>query len=149
MRFACSAAAATVTPARRVPSIAAADFRALLREDRTLRARIDRYAYLMLGQVARSAACNRFHLVEQRMARWLLASADRAQSAMFDVTHAFLAEMLGVRRVGVTTAARTLQERGLITYSRGTVAIRDREGLRRTACTCYRDDIEAYRKHFG
>ena len=132
--------------ALRVP---AAELRRLMKDDRALREHIHRYAYLMLGQLARNASCNRFHLVEQRMARWLLMSADRAQSAMFDVTHAFLAEMLGVRRVGVTTAASRLQHRGLITYSRGTVAIRDRDGLKRSACSCYRADLEAYRKHFG
>lgn len=128
--------------------LAAPDFRALLRDDRALRRQVDGYAYLMLGQVARSAACNRFHVVEQRMARWLLVSADRAQSSMFRVTHAFLAEMLGVRRVGVTTAAHALQGRGLITYARGTVAIRDRAGLQRAACGCYREDVEAYRRSF-
>ena len=129
--------------------IPAADLRRLLREDRALRERLDRYAYLMMTTLARNASCNRFHRVEQRMARWLLMSADRAQSAIFDITHAFLAEMLGVRRVGVTTAANKLQDEGLITYSRGTVAIRDRDGLKRTACSCYREDLEAYRKHFG
>ena len=127
--------------------IAAPDFRALLREDRMLTQRIDRYTCVVMAQLARNAACNRFHRVEQRMARWLLMSADRAQSAIFAVTHAFLAEMLGVRRVGVTTAAHALQQRGLITYSRGTVAIRDRDGLRRTACSCYREDLDAYKRH--
>ena len=132
--------------ALRVP---AADLRRLLKDDRALRERLDRYAYVMLTVLARNASCNRFHRVEQRMARWLLMSADRAQSAMFDITHAFLAEMLGVRRVGVTTAANKLQDQGIITYSRGTVAIRDGDGLKRTACSCYREDVETYNKHFG
>ena len=125
------------------------DFRALLRDDRAFRRQVDRYTYLMLSHVARNVACNRFHLVEQRLARWLLATADRTQSQLFGITHAFLAELLGVRRVGVTTAAVTLQERGLIHYSRGMVAIRDRDGLRRTACACYREDLEAYKRHFN
>ena len=129
--------------------IAAPDFRILMREDRTLRQCIDRYTYVMLAAIARTAACNRFHLVEQRMARWLLMSADRAQSAIFPVTHAFLAEMLGVRRAGVTTAAHTLQGRGLISYSRGTLAIRDRDGLKRAACSCYREDLDAYTRHLA
>ena len=129
--------------------VSATDLRRLLKDDRALREHLHRYAYVMLNVLARNAACNRFHLVEQRMARWLLMSADRAQSSMFDITHAFLAEMLGVRRVGVTTAANKLQDRGLITYSRGTVAIRDRDGLKRTACSCYREDLETYKKHFG
>ena len=127
--------------------VAAPRFRALLRDDSAMRLRVNRYAYVVLGQMARNVACHRFHLVEQRLARWLLASADRAQSAMFDVTHAVLAEMLGVRRVGVTNAAHALQARGLIAYSRGNVAIRDRDGLKRAACGCYRDDLDAYRRH--
>ena len=129
--------------------VSAPDLRRFLKDDRAFRERLDRYAYVMLNVLARNAACNRFHRVEQRMARWLLMSADRAQSAMFDITHAFLAEMLGVRRVGVTTTANKLQDQGLITYSRGTVAIRDRDGLKRLACGCYREDHETYKKHFG
>lgn len=128
--------------------VRAADFRRLLREDAALRAHVDRYAYVRLQQAARSAACNRFHRVEQRLARWLLASADRAQSAVFSVTQAFLAEMLGVRRVGVTTAAQALQERNLIKYSRGSVTIRSREGLRKAACSCYAADLATYRSVF-
>ena len=124
-----------------------AQFRSLLRDDRQLRKQVDRFIWLMLTTVARNAVCNRFHLVEQRMARWLLSHADRTQSRIFDVTHAFMAELLGVRRVGVTTAANELQQRGLITYSRGTVAIRDRDGLRRAACACYRDEVDAYKRH--
>jgi CRP-like cAMP-binding protein len=128
--------------------LGAPDFRELLRDDRSLRKHVDRYAYVMLTQLARNAVCNRFHLVEQRLARWLLMSADRAQSATFDVTQAFLAEMLGVRRVGVTTAAGALQDRRLIHYTRGMVTIRNREGLRKAACSCYAADLSTYRSHF-
>lgn len=128
--------------------VGAADFRRLLRDDPALRAHVDRYAYVRMQQAARNAVCNRFHRIEQRMARWLLASADRAQSSVFDVTQAFLAEMLGVRRVGVTTAAQALQERRLIKYSRGSVTIRSRDGLRKAACSCYAADLETYRSVF-
>lgn len=128
--------------------VGGADFRRFLRDDRALRAHVDRYTYVRMQQAARNAACNRFHRVEQRMARWLLASADRAQSTVFDVTQAFLAEMLGVRRVGVTTAAQALQERRLIKYSRGSVTIRSRDGLRKAACSCYAADLETYRSVF-
>jgi CRP-like cAMP-binding protein len=126
----------------------APDFRELLRDHRALRTHVDRYAFVMMGQLARNSVCNRFHLVEQRLARWLLMSADRAQAATFDVTQAFLAEMLGVRRVGVTTAARALQERRLIQYTRGVVTIRNREGLRKAACSCYAADLATYRSQF-
>lgn len=128
--------------------IASADFRRLLREDPSVRAHVDRYAYVRMQQMARNAVCTRFHIVEQRLARWLLVSSDRAQSSVFDVTQAFLAEMLGVRRVGVTTAAQGLQARRLIKYSRGTVAIRNREGLRKVACSCYTADLATYRSVF-
>jgi len=131
--------------ALRVP---ARDFRSLLRGDHSLRAHVDRYVYVRMQQAARNAVCNRFHTVEQRLARWLLVSADRAQSTVFEVTQAFLAEMLGVRRVGVTKAAGRLQARRLIKYSRGTVAIRSRDGLRQAACGCYVADLATYRSVF-
>ena len=129
--------------------LAAPDFLALLRDDRSLRRQVDRYAYLMLSQVARSAACNRFHVVEQRLARWLLMTADRSHSASFRITHEFLAYMLGVRRVGITKAATALQHRQLITYARGAVTILDRKGLERASCRCYRSDLSTYARVFG
>ena len=128
--------------------MATVDFRRLMRDDRAVRAHVDRYLYVRMQQASRNAICNRFHTVEQRLARWLLVSADRAQSGVFEVTQAFLAEMLGVRRVGVTMAAQALQERRLIKYSRGTVAIRNRDGLRKVACSCYAADVATYRRVF-
>jgi len=88
--------------------------------------------------VAQSAACNRLHLLEQRCARWLLASHDRAEADQFAITHEFLAMMLGVRRPGVTLALNALRERGVITYNHGSMTIVDREGLEARSCECYR-----------
>jgi hypothetical protein len=127
----------------------AAEFRRQLEKSAELREQVGRYTFVMLSQLAQTVACNRFHVVEQRLARWLLMSADRAHSPMFPVTHAFLAYMLGVRRVGVTTAARALQGRGLIRYSRGKLAVLDRKGLEAASCSCYRSDLAVYRKIFG
>ena len=132
-------------PAWRIPSKA---FRERFDDEPALRQEVGRYAYLTMGNLARNAVCGRFHVLEQRMARWLLMSADRAHSLTFPVTHAFLASMLGVRRVGVTNAARSLQQRGLIHYTRGQMVIRDRGGLEQVACSCYRSSVDTYRALF-
>lgn len=109
-----------------------------------LRPLVDRYIHVTLSQIGRTAGCNRFHRVGQRVARWILMTADRARSRSFQLTHAFLAYMLGVRRVGVTEAAGELQRDGLIEYSRGVVTILDRPRLEAAACGCYRRDLADY-----
>lgn len=96
-----------------------------------------RYTQAFITQVAQTAACNGTHLVEQRCARWLLMTHDRVAGDAFPLTHEFLAFMLGVRRAGVTVAMRTLQDAGLLRYSRGSVEIVDRARLEEVSCECY------------
>ena len=125
------------------------DFRRELANNPPLREGINRYLYVLMAQMAASAACLRYHLIGPRLARWLLMSRDRAHSDSFRVTHEFLAYMLGVRRVGVTAAAGALQRHGLITYHRGDLTVLDRRGLEAAACSCYATDRRAYIEQLG
>jgi CRP-like cAMP-binding protein len=95
------------------------------------------FAYLQLVQITQSVLCNRMHEVEERLARWLLSSADRMESEFLHLTQEFLSQMLGVQRSTVTVAAGELQRKGLIGYSRGRIHILDRPGLTARACECY------------
>lgn len=124
--------------------IAAEPFRALLARSPALQRNLGCYAAVILGQLAQTGACTRFHHVEERLARCLATTQDRAGSSDFRLTHEFLSAMLGVRRVGITEAAHALQQRGLISYHRGDIHVEDRAGLQAAACTCYRINRDMY-----
>ena len=126
-----------------------AAFRRDLARFPAFRASIDLYIHVLMTQLVHTAGCNRYHVVEQRVARWLLMTSDRAHSSIFPMTHELLAHMLGVRRVGVTEAAGALQARKLIGYTRGMVTIVDRKGMERAACSCYAADRIAHQRVLG
>ena len=112
-------------------------FRRAIADDSAFRVFCLQYAQALLEQTSQSVACNARHGLSERCARWLLMTSDRVDGDAFTLTHEFLATMLGVRRATVTVAAAILQREGLIKYSRGRVAIHDREGLEDAACECY------------
>lgn len=107
---------------------------------------LHRYTHSLMTQVSQSAACNRFHQVNARLARWLLMTHDRVQGNEFRLTQEFISHMLGVRREGVTIAASALQKQKFISYSRGQIRMLDRAGLEAVACKCYRVVKEEYDK---
>jgi CRP-like cAMP-binding protein len=117
--------------------IAVATLQALLPELPTLTTLLDRYTLAFMDQLGQTLACNSLHSIEQRCARWLLTAHDCVGSDEFHLTHETLAQMLAVRRAGVTVAAISFQRAGLLTYSRGRVTILDRAGLERVACECH------------
>lgn len=124
--------------------IATPAFRAELARSAPLQRGLNRYLYVLMSQLAASAACLRFHQIGPRLARWLLMTQDRAHADRFHVTHEFLSYMLGVRRVGITAAAGVLQRGGLIEYHRGELTVLDRPGLEAAACGCFAEDRKAY-----
>jgi CRP-like cAMP-binding protein len=119
-------------------------FRRELKSNKPLKDTLGQYLHVTGTQLAGSAACLRFHRIGPRLARWLLMTQDRANSSSFRVTHEFLAFMLGVRRVSVTTAAADLQRQTLVKYHRGDIEILNRLGLENAACSCYAQDRKIY-----
>jgi CRP-like cAMP-binding protein len=118
-------------------SMSARHFAAELARNTALRREVDRLAYIAMTTAMQIAVCNKAHRLEARFARWLLMVRDRVPSNEFRLTHGFLAQMLGVRRAGVTEAARALQGRKLIYYRRGRLSIVNPVGLREASCACY------------
>jgi len=115
-----------------------ARFLSELRRSLPLQRGLHAYIHALMGQIMQTAVCNRFHVVEARLARWLLMTRDRVGTEEFRMTQAFLSSMLGVRREGVTEAASGFQRQHLIQYRRGKIRILDHPGLEAASCSCYR-----------
>jgi CRP-like cAMP-binding protein len=124
-------------------------FREMTAEDTPLRWLALRYLQAYLSQVSQSAACNRLHSLEARMARWLLMSHDRMRRQDFTLTQEYLATMLGVQRPSLSVAAGALQRAGIIDYQRGRMRILDREALEKTSCECYRTVQSHFERALG
>ena len=129
--------------------MSAALFRRHSRESLSLRQEMHRYAHVLMTQLARAVTCTHYHVVEARLARWLLMSRDRAHANQFRLTHELMAELLGVRRAGVTRAASSLRRRKFIRYTRGHITIVDERGLEAAACGCYAADKITYSSALG
>lgn len=129
--------------------MSAAAFIQELEQSLTLQQQLKRYLHVSLSQLVQNATCNRFHVIEERLACLLLMMRDRAQTQSVQVTQESLAQMLGVRRVGVTIAAGSLQRKHLISYSRGKVKIHDNVGLEAMSCSCYQTNKETYTRVFN
>jgi CRP-like cAMP-binding protein len=108
-----------------------------------------RYTQALMTQISQTAVCNRLHSVEQQLCRWLLVNYDLLQTNKLTMTHDLIANMLGVRREGVSIAAGHLQKQGLIKYVRGTITILDRRGLESAACECYQVVKDEYDRLLG
>lgn len=122
-------------------------FRGLLHESEGLRTTVMRFVFTLLEQGGRNAACNLHHPVEARLARWLLQTSDRAGRSDFYITQEFLSEMVGPSRQTISRVAGSLQQAGLIKYSRGSVRLVDRPGLEERACDCYETYNAIYEKY--
>lgn len=129
--------------------LGAAAFQQQLRNSITLRRLLNCYVYVLMGQLAQTTACSHYHQVRARLARRLLMSRDQARGDQFHVTQEFLAHMLGVRRVGITNAANSLREEGLIDYRRGAITILDGPALELASCACYRGANDMYERALG
>jgi CRP-like cAMP-binding protein len=123
--------------------------RRLLRESPGLSRTLQRYSYVLMGQLLQTAACNSFHQVDMRLARWLLMTHDRSATDRFRLTHQVLADLLGVQRSAVTIAAGKLQSSKIIAYVRGHVSILSRSALEDASCECYGMQIRDHARQFA
>jgi CRP-like cAMP-binding protein len=105
---------------------------------------VNQHLYALMRQILYGAACNRLHSMEERCARWLLMTHDRAAADTFPLTQEFLSHMLGVRRATVNVATGMLKKAGFIRYVRGRITVVDRPGLESASCNCYRAIVKAY-----
>lgn len=126
--------------------LSAATFNRKLQQLPKLRQLLNRYVYVQQAQLALTAACNRFHTLDQRLARWLLMTNDRADLSNFHLTHKLLGQILGVRRAGVTESAGNLQEGGIVSYRRGEIRVLSHIALEKASCTCYKASIDIYER---
>ena len=124
--------------------VAAAPFNKELMRSADLQKNLNRYLHVIIIQLTSDARCLRFHHIHQRLARWLLMTQDRTHKNSLHATHAIIASLMGVRRVGITKAAGDLQRRGIIHYVRGELTILDRRALEAEACSCYALERKTY-----
>ena len=124
-------------------------FRRILERFPAFRQQMNRYVYVSQAQLGLTAACIRFHSLDLRLARLLLMTHDRSGLGSFRLTHKLLAQMLGVRRVGVTNAAGLLQKQRLLSYRRGEITILNRAGLEKASCSCYKASKYLYESVLG
>lgn len=129
--------------------VSAPKMRRMLREGPGLLQTLQRYSYVLIGQLLQTATCNSFHDVEMRLARWLLMTDDRANGDGLQLTHQVLADLLGVQRSAVTIAAGKLQRKKLIGYARGHVSILSRNGLEDASCACYEIQVRDHERQFA
>jgi CRP-like cAMP-binding protein len=129
--------------------MAAGPFHIEFERNPALQEALYRYMYALMTQISQTAACNRFHEAEPRLARWLLMTRDRVMSDEFPLTHEFLAHMLGMRREGVTEAASVFKRRNIIKYRRGKIQILDLKGLKAASCSCYQIVQTAFKRVQG
>jgi hypothetical protein len=126
-----------------------ADLQRVARDCVPLRDTLQRYVCVVVAELAQAAVCKSFHMIDARLARWLLMTHDRTQGDHLKLTQETLATMLAVRRSGISVAAADLQARKVICYSRGVITIVDRPRLEVASCNCYEADTSSYRRYLG
>ena len=130
-------------------SISTKAFLKLCKKNIALKLKLNNYAYVRMSQLSQTTGCNRFHVLDARLCRWILMVQDCLDSSEFYITHESLAKKLGVRRAGVTKAAGILQKKNLISYNKGHIKILDRSKLETLACPCYQLNKDTYKKIIG